>query len=79
MATKAYVIHRDKCYVKEIFTECWKRLLGIQCTLDSKTPRWVPLTIFFKVFFQGTTFVQFFMYCKAKKKIQSDPKIFENF
>ena len=42
--------------------------------------RWIPLTnFFFKVFFwtkfffsvkknlQGTTFVQFFMYCKAKK------------
>ena len=43
-------------------------------------PHWVPLTIFFskffsdyfffqeqKKFFQGTTFIQFFMYCKAKK------------
>ena len=27
--------------------------------------------------FQGTTFVQFFLYCKAKKKFRSDPKIFE--
>ena len=32
-----------------------------------------------KNFFEGTTFVQFFMYCKAKKKIRSDPKIFQNF
>ena len=32
-----------------------------------------------KIFFQGTTFVQFFMYCKAKKK-NSNPKffVFEN-
>ena len=30
-------------------------------------------------FFQGTTFVQFLMYCKAKKKIRSDPKFFEIF
>ena len=40
------------------------------------------LRIFFfqekKNFFLGTTFVQFFMYCKAKKKFRSDPKFFEN-
>ena len=40
-------------------------------------------TFFFqeqKNFFQGTTFVQFFKYWKAKKKkIKSDPKIFEIF
>ena len=39
------------------------------------------LTIFFqeqKNFVQGTTFVQFFMYCKAKN-IQSDPKMFDFF
>ena len=33
-----------------------------------------------KKFFQGTTFVQFFMYLlKSKKKFRSDLKIFENF
>ena len=28
------------------------------------------------IFFLGTTFVQFFLYCKAKKKFRSDPKKF---
>ena len=30
-------------------------------------------------FFQQQHFFQFFMYCKAKKKIRSDPKIFDFF
>ena len=32
-----------------------------------------------KIFVQGTTFIQFFMYWKAKKKFRSDPKNFEIF
>ena len=32
-----------------------------------------------KIFFQGTTFDQFFVYYKAKKKFRSDLEIFENF
>ena len=40
------------------------------------------LTIFFqeqKFFFQGTTFLQFFMYCKAKKNFAVIRKILKNF
>ena len=32
-----------------------------------------------KIFFQGTTFVQFFMYCKAKKNFGAIRKIFKYF
>ena len=57
-------------------------------------PRWVPGTkFFFKVFFrltiyflqeqtkfvQGTTFVRFFMYCKAKKKFGVNRKFLKFF
>ena len=63
-------------------TGCKGTPLGVKITMNWNLPRWVPLTkIFFKVFFrlkkfffqeqkkifQGTTFIQFFMYCKAKK------------
>ena len=52
------------------------------CPFEKKRKRsFFSTNIFFsrkKIFVQGTTFVQFFMYCKAKK-FQSDPKMFEIF
>ena len=51
------------------------------CPFEKKVKEvFFRLTFFFqeqKNFVQGTTFVQFFMYCKAKKKIRVIRKILE--